>query len=45
MPELSLIQQQEGLDLTNCDREPIHILGRVQSYGCLVAFSADWMVT
>jgi light-regulated signal transduction histidine kinase (bacteriophytochrome) len=25
------------LDLTNCDREPIHIPGSIQSHGCLVA--------
>ncbi|SHI51977.1 HWE histidine kinase domain-containing protein [Wenxinia saemankumensis] len=33
------------VDLTNCDREPIHILGRVQSFGCLIAVSPDWIVT
>ena len=32
------------VDLTNCDREPIHQLGRVQSYGALVAVSSDWIV-
>ncbi|WP_109464030.1 HWE histidine kinase domain-containing protein [Albibacillus kandeliae] len=32
------------VDLTNCDREPIHILGNVQSFGSLVAISADWIV-
>jgi light-regulated signal transduction histidine kinase (bacteriophytochrome) len=31
-------------DLTNCDREPIHILGRVQSYGALLALSSGWLV-
>lgn len=31
-------------DLTNCDREPIHILGRVQSFGALIAVSSDWLV-
>ena len=25
------------VDLSNCDKEPIHILGKVQSYGFLVA--------
>ena len=34
----------ETIDLTNCDREPIHQLGRVQSYGALVALSSDWIV-
>lgn len=32
------------VDLTNCDREPIHQLGRVQSYGALLAVSSDWLV-
>ena len=27
-----------AVDLTNCDREPIHKLGRVQSYGALIAY-------
>lgn len=31
-------------DLTNCDREPIHILGRVQSFGALIAVSSDWLI-
>ncbi|MDB2408021.1 GAF domain-containing protein [Jannaschia sp.] len=31
-------------DLTSCDREPIHLLGHVQSFGCLIAVSVDWMV-
>ena len=34
----------EPVDLTNCDREPIHILGRVQSFGALLAISPDWLV-
>jgi light-regulated signal transduction histidine kinase (bacteriophytochrome) len=25
------------VDLTNCDREPIHIPGSIQPYGCLLA--------
>ena len=29
------------VDLTTCDREPIHILGHIQSYGYLVAIQAD----
>lgn len=32
------------VDLTNCDREPIHLLGRVQPFGALVAVNGDWMV-
>ncbi len=30
-------QSTRGLDLTACDKEPIHILGCIQSHGCLLA--------
>lgn len=33
------------VDLTNCDREPIHVPGNIQSFGYLVAVSADWLVS
>lgn len=32
------------VNLTNCDREPIHILGSVQPFGCLLAVNSDWVV-
>jgi light-regulated signal transduction histidine kinase (bacteriophytochrome) len=32
----------EQADLTNCDREPIHLLGNIQDYGALLAFGYDW---
>ncbi|MEF2546366.1 HWE histidine kinase domain-containing protein [Aurantimonas sp. E1-2-R+4] len=32
------------VDLSNCDREPIHLLGRIQEFGFLIAATADWMV-
>ncbi|KRB85803.1 two-component system sensor histidine kinase/response regulator [Sphingomonas sp. Root710] len=32
-------------DLTICDREPIHLLGAVQSFGFLIAVSSDWLVS
>lgn len=32
------------VDLTNCDREPIHILGAIQPIGFLLALTADWIV-
>jgi len=32
------------VDLTNCDREPIHILGAIQPIGFLIALTADWLV-
>lgn len=32
------------VDLTNCDREPIHQLGRIQPIGFLVVLTSDWLV-
>ncbi|WP_017811648.1 sensor domain-containing diguanylate cyclase [Paenibacillus shenyangensis] len=32
---------QEPIDLTNCDREPIHIPGRIQPHGVLLAVTKD----
>jgi light-regulated signal transduction histidine kinase (bacteriophytochrome)/CheY-like chemotaxis protein len=32
------------VDLTNCDREPIHQLGTIQPIGFLIALSSDWMI-
>ncbi|MEM7779260.1 MAG: HWE histidine kinase domain-containing protein [Pseudomonadota bacterium] len=32
-------------DLTECDREPIHEIGSVQSFGGLIAISDDWVIT
>ena len=34
----------EQIDLTNCDREPIHLLGAIQPIGFLVAVSTDWLI-
>ncbi|MBX5241314.1 HWE histidine kinase domain-containing protein [Rhizobium sp. NLR22b] len=36
---------RQPVDLTNCDREPIHQLGAIQPFGFLLAISLDWMVT
>ena len=33
-----------SVDLTNCDREPIHLLGGIQPVGFLIALASDWMV-
>jgi len=33
------------VDLTNCDREPIHQLGAIQPIGFLIALSSDWMIS
>jgi light-regulated signal transduction histidine kinase (bacteriophytochrome) len=35
---------QFEVDLTNCDREPIHELGAIQPFGFLVALSTDWLI-
>ncbi|MEX6507029.1 HWE histidine kinase domain-containing protein [Jiella sp. M17.18] len=32
------------VDLSNCDREPIHLLGQIQGFGFLIAASMDWLV-
>ncbi|MGI4744821.1 MAG: GAF domain-containing protein, partial [Janthinobacterium lividum] len=37
-------QAQSAVDLTNCDREPIHHIGSVQPIGFLIAIAADWIV-
>lgn len=34
----------DPVNLTNCDREPIHILGAIQPVGFLLALTADWLV-
>jgi light-regulated signal transduction histidine kinase (bacteriophytochrome)/CheY-like chemotaxis protein len=35
----------ETIDLSNCDREPIHLLSTIQPIGFLVAASSDWIIT
>lgn len=39
-----MIGSGTAVDLTNCDREPIHAIGRVQSFGALISMSSDWIV-
>jgi light-regulated signal transduction histidine kinase (bacteriophytochrome) len=38
--------QHDGtaLDFTDCDREPIHVPGRIQTHGFLIALTSDWVV-
>jgi light-regulated signal transduction histidine kinase (bacteriophytochrome) len=36
--------KSDPIDLTNCDREPIHILGAIQPIGFLLAVSREWLV-
>ncbi len=38
------LSPQDPVDLTNCEREPIHLLGKIQPVGFLVAVSSDWIV-
>lgn len=35
---------EESLDLSNCEREPIHQLGRIQPAGFLIVISSDWII-
>ncbi|MET1756773.1 HWE histidine kinase domain-containing protein [Novosphingobium sp. RD2P27] len=34
----------QQVDLSTCDLEPIHIIGRIQSFGWLLSFSSDWII-
>jgi light-regulated signal transduction histidine kinase (bacteriophytochrome)/CheY-like chemotaxis protein len=33
------------VDLTNCDREPIHLISAIQPTGFLIAVSTDWLIS
>lgn len=33
-----------AVDLSNCDREPIHAINAIQPFGVLIAVTSDWMV-
>ena len=39
-----MAERLDPVDLTNCDREPIHLLGAIQPVGALLALSRDWIV-
>ena len=43
-PDIDHSLSRDAIDLTNCDREPIHIPGRVQHFGFLIAVTSDWIV-
>ncbi|MXO65274.1 HWE histidine kinase domain-containing protein [Altericroceibacterium endophyticum] len=36
--------QNYTVDLTNCDKEPIHELGQVQAFGALIAVTSDFNI-
>jgi light-regulated signal transduction histidine kinase (bacteriophytochrome)/CheY-like chemotaxis protein len=38
------VSEIDKVDLTNCDREPIHLLGAIQPGGFLIAVSTDWII-
>lgn len=42
---MNTIAPSKPIDLTNCDREPIHLLGAIQPIGFLLALTTDWMVS
>lgn len=33
------------VDTTNCDREPIHLLGAIQSFGFLLTVNSQWLIS
>ncbi|GGZ05951.1 HWE histidine kinase domain-containing protein [Novosphingobium colocasiae] len=39
-----MIDAAPPVDLTTCDLEPIHVIGRIQSFGWLLSFSSDWII-
>ena len=41
----SLSETSPAVDLSECEREPIHKPGRVQFFGFLMAVSPDWTIT
>lgn len=39
-----MAEAMHQVDLSTCDLEPIHIIGRIQSFGWLLSFSSDWII-
>ena len=39
-----MMASSADVDLTNCDREPIHKLGRIQPFGALIAVDRGWTI-
>ncbi|WP_372708141.1 HWE histidine kinase domain-containing protein [Brevundimonas sp.] len=44
-PDISNDPMTEPVDLTNCDREPIHLISAIQPTGLLIAISTDWLIS
>ncbi len=38
----NVVKLNTQYDLSTCEKEPIHLLGRVQSFGYFIAFNSDW---
>ncbi len=46
MATAEIVTQAHGqVDLTSCDREPIHQIGAIQPVGFLIAISFDWLIS
>ena len=41
---MNTMTDNQTIDLTNCDREPIHLLGRVQAFGAMMVLTSDWIL-
>jgi light-regulated signal transduction histidine kinase (bacteriophytochrome)/CheY-like chemotaxis protein len=39
-----VVPAEELIDLSYCDREPIHQLGAIQTFGLLLATTSDWTI-
>ncbi len=44
MNDAEYLNNDRAVDLSNCDREPIHLLGHIQPFGCFIALRFDWIV-
>lgn len=44
MSEKSPLAQQQSVDLTNCDQEPIHIPGSIQPHGAMLVCDRDFTI-
>ena len=42
---MKFLSPNEPVDLSNCDREPIHQLGAIQPVGFLIELNPDWFVS
>ena len=45
MTAAAIVPAHAQVDLTSCDREPIHQIGAIQPVGFLIAISFDWLIS